>query len=123
MLIEYQGKQYHITDIAWENFKKNYPQRCEHIRTVKEYPLYISYTELMNLTDPPLSELKEYIIKEWIRLEDKYLEAVEETNLEKMDKYNYQLEILQKIGIDLIFFDPNIPKNQKIINEYLRKQK
>ena len=119
MLVEYQGKRFRVSDRTYEFFKRDYPDKAKKLKKIKESEEYYNYDKLNKLIEPDTNKTKETIIKNYIYSTEKYDEYSLNGNTHDMQKYFGAKEMVRKIGIELIDYDPE--KNTEEVSE-IRKE-
>ena len=120
-LCEYNGKRFMVSDIVWHNFKQRYPERAREIHVLKEAYIYFGFDDLVQFTNPTLSETKKILVEAYIKAENQeseYLLKFSETNNSKYEKeyekYYIATEVIQILSNRLI----NSRITEQDINEY-----
>ena len=109
VLCELNGKQFMVTDIVWRNFEQQYPTRAKKIRILQEPYVYFSFDDLVEYTNPPLSEIKRILLEAYINAENKetenlmkYSETDDVVYEKEYEKYYIATEVIQSLSVRLI---------------------
>lgn len=129
MLVEYKGKRFRISERTYECFERDFPERADCLKIIKESEEYYNYDKLNQTIEPQNNEVKEVIIKNYIYADDKYEDILndyclgESMNCDDMEKYFGAKEMARKIGIELLNYDPEHDSNREEVNKYRQKIK
>ena len=113
MLCEYKGKQFRVSDRTWESFERDHPEKAACIKRIKESEEYYNYDKLNQIVEPPENLILECIKKNYDYVTDKYDDATMNGKGSDIDKYFGAKEMVRKLGIELVNYDPE--------NNYYRK--
>ena len=113
MLMEYKGKRFRVSERTWENFQRQHPEKAACIKIVKESEEYYNFDKLNQIVEPPENLILECIKKNYDYAAEKYDTATMNCKGSDMDKYFGAKEMVRKIGLELVNYDPE--------NNYYRK--
>lgn len=117
MLMEYKGERFRVSTRTYENFQRDHPNRAEKLKKIPDSEKYYNYDKLLQLIEPTTNETKDCLLKNYIYAEDQLAKASMDMKIDDMDKYFGAKEMIRKISIELLNYDPEKALWEEIFKE------